>query len=276
MSFSKINELIYLYQKYKNNPSKFDKNEIKLAVKLLTEIKYFKDLQSRIGYINIKELCLNMKILFYKEGTKVTTGNDIRTIFHFPLIGKTTITKQSSKKVSRFHTQEVKCLTDSYMAEFDSIKYVLITNGSISEKFKKFSTFITCFPPFKNLTQNEIEKLYLYYDSLSFEKGEYIFKEGEPINGIFFILKGEFLLVKQKLKENEESKLDQVERELRKLKKESAFYMFCLNRKYGCSSKDKKLTQSNVVTISPSKDNQKLMIQKKTTLYNVRLIRFIQ
>ena len=64
MSFSKINELIYLYQKYKNNPSKFDKNEIKLAVKLLTEIKYFKDLQSRIGYINIKELCLNMKILF--------------------------------------------------------------------------------------------------------------------------------------------------------------------------------------------------------------------
>ena len=91
MSFSKINELIYLYQKYKNNPSKFDKNEIKLAVKLLTEIKYFKDLQSRIGYINIKELCLNMKILFYKEGTKVTTGNDIRTIFHFPLIGKTTI-----------------------------------------------------------------------------------------------------------------------------------------------------------------------------------------
>ena len=65
MSSPGIIELIEIYKKYNNNPLKFDKSEISRVMKLIVEIKYFKDIQSRIGYINLKELCLNMKIIFY-------------------------------------------------------------------------------------------------------------------------------------------------------------------------------------------------------------------
>lgn len=269
MSSPGIIELIEIYKKYNNNPLKFDKSEISRVMKLIVEIKYFKDIQSRIGYINLKELCLNMKIIFYPKGTKVNKVNDIRTTFLYLILGKTKTMKQSSKKVTRFQIHEMQCLTDSYFAEFDSIKYIQITQGSIVEKFKRFSNVILQFPPFIKISQNEIEKLYLYYDSLSYQKGEYVYKENDQRNGIYLILNGEFLFTKQRIRMTSENKLNQLNREIYNLKKESSFYMFCLGHKLSLSHF--RNYPSDLPCNNNIKKHTNLMIEHKGNTYNVRI-----
>ena len=222
--------IIAMFKKCRNNLKMLERDEFQLVIENVKELDFFSELKKKIGLINIKELCLNMNIIFYPENSKVNRIQEEKKCFIEPILGDV-------KRIKDNKNIEFFCNSDAYFMEFNMIKYVQITHNGVTEKLRKFSTYIPHFIPFKDITQNEVERLFLVYDKIKYKQGEYLYHEGDELNGVFFVLKGDFLVSKKLMRESTESQIDIINRELTNLKHESAFYNYLLNRDIGLNSR---------------------------------------
>lgn len=252
----KKHELINLYLSHNNNPSKFSKAELDTAINLLSEIKFFKELRNKIGYYNMKSICLILKITSLPAGSRVNERYTIHLHYFHPLIGKYSLVRNSQTKLGRYQVNEKICETQCTFVEFETNQFMQIIQNNFNEQIKHFANTITFYPPFTKLLKGEIEKMFLNYDIKHYRKGEYAFKEEDNVDGFYLIVRGEFT-VKKEIKESMTSQLEQLEKDVIQLKKENEFYSYCVNHKcdinsYAASRIKKQLKIKNLTQNDPN------------------------
>ena len=90
-------------------------------------------------------------------------------------------------------------IEESYIGVIDKNDYYMLLHVFIEKSQNKYINFISSFYIFKNLSLNVWEKKYMsLFINRVYEKDYLLLKEGNPIDQIYFIYKGEFELTTSK------------------------------------------------------------------------------
>ena len=88
------------------------------------------------------------------------------------------------------------CLTPTHFAVLDNIDKKRIRDHIISNKYQIVLNFLNSIPILKSLSRKYIEKILALFRVKIFERKEFLFKEKQGCDFVFFIEEGEFLITK--------------------------------------------------------------------------------
>ena len=229
ISYDDYQKISNIFLKNNNMPSLFSKEELKEVISIITTLPYYKELISKRGYICLKEICLNMTLKFFPAQTKVKRYNKDRTKYLHLLYG---YIKEYIDYSGRSALKRELCLTDCCYAKFNFENYINITSNDINILIKNFVNRIKNFFPFQQLNDNDYYKLFLCYDEIDFRIDDYVYKEGDDVDGIYLILEGVFEVNKKLIKKNVSIELINVEKKLKYLKRENKYLNHLLTTNY--------------------------------------------
>lgn len=191
-------------------------DEIRIIIRMLCQLDYFKKLEDQLGLngirkiskcITIKHFPINAEVIKYGDEGKtfyiILKGEVSILIPNFHKKGETefikigNITRGNSfgdlsliRKKPRSAT--ITCLTDCVLAEINYEDYSNLLNQIDSEKLNNFISFMRSFEMFKNFPRSYVERFYFISEIKKIKKGEVVYREGDAIDGIYFITQGEF------------------------------------------------------------------------------------
>jgi len=73
--------------------------------------------------------------------------------------------------------------------------YIKVLGDSDKQKIELAIANVQQFDIFKQFTKIKMRNLYYYFKDLNLKRDRYLFRQGDPINGVFCILSGEVKLV---------------------------------------------------------------------------------
>ena len=219
--------ILSMYEKYQNDITLFTLEDIKILINYYTEHPLFSEIKTSKGYSIIQKIIYKLVIKEYNKDEEVFKYDEMNQKYNIFLYGD--IKKRNYFKgmkrlgKSKYLYCIYKCLSKSYFAEIDYDiykKYILVDQIVL---LNKFIDKINKFSFFKNLTEISYKNLFLRYERKIYNKNEVIYKEGDEIDGIYLIIKGECAIVKQKVKLTQEDKLQKLSNEVNTLMKEGEF-----------------------------------------------------
>jgi CRP-like cAMP-binding protein len=189
--------------------------ELTIIVAMLNRLEYFHDMKESLGYKGLQALakCIKIKKIFAQNNV-IEYGDEGRT-FYVVLKGLVNVFVPDFKKKTKeleFHkiltlgrgssfgvlsiinkkprSATVTCEDDTILAEIQYEDYVTILKEIENPKINNFIAYMKSFDLFKNLPRSYIERFYFISEKISFIKGDVIFKEGNQVDGIYFIKSG--------------------------------------------------------------------------------------
>ena len=229
ISYDDYQKISNIFLKNNNMPSLFSKEELKEVISIITTLPYYKELQSKRGYLCLKEICLNMMLKVFPAQSKVKRYNKERTKYLHLIYG---YIKEYIDYSGRSALKRELCLTDCCYAKFNFENYINLTSNDININIKNFVNRIKNFFPFQQLNDNDYYKLFLCYDEIDFRTDEIVYKEGDVVDGIYLILEGVFEVIKKLIKKNTSIDLINVEKKLNYLKRENKYLNHLLSKNY--------------------------------------------
>ena len=229
LSFEEFQKLKNIYSKNMNTTLLFSKKDINNIISILTLIPFYKKLFLERGYICLKEIILDMSLKLFQKGAKVQRYNKEKTKFYHLLYGNTEEISDYSGKNS---LNKKLCINDCYFAEFNLKNYMKLINEDINIKLKNFVNKIENFFPFENIKDNDYMKLYLCYDDFEVKQFDFVYKEGDDVDGIYLIIEGVFEIYKKKNNGNSSYNIDKIEKKVELLKKENNHLNKVLNSNF--------------------------------------------
>ena len=231
LSFEEFQKLKNIYSKNMNTTLLFSKKDIDTVISILNIIPFYKKLLLERGYICLKEIILDMSLKLFPKDSKVQRFNKEKTKFYHLLYGNTEeIIDYSGKNILK----KKLCINDCYFAEFNFQNYMRLINEDINIKITNFVNKIENFFPFENIKDNDYMKLYLCYDDFEFKQFDFVYKEGDIVDGIYLIIEGDFEIYKKIDNGNNSYNLDKIEKKIEFLKKENNHLNKILNSNF-CS-----------------------------------------
>jgi len=100
--------------------------------------------------------------------------------------GELALTNSKPRAASILATQ------DSHFACLSKKDFENIIGEAVKKDFENKTSVLRNIPAFTHLTKNSLKKLTFYMSEHSINKGTCLFREGEQINGLFLIKKGDF------------------------------------------------------------------------------------
>ena len=253
LSFEEFQKLKNIYSKNMNTTLLFSKKEINNEISILSLIPFYKKLLLERGYICLKEIVLDMSLKFFPKGSKVQRYNKEKTKFYHLLYGNI---EEISDYSGKNTLKKKLCINDCYFAEFNFQNYMKFINEDINIKITNFVNKIENFFPFENIKENDYMKLYLCYDDFEFKHFDFVYKEGDDVDGIYLIIEGLFEIYKKIDNGNNSYNLDKIEKKIEFLKRENNHLNQILNSNYfSKSSRNFKSQKQNVKPLFFSSNN---------------------
>jgi CRP-like cAMP-binding protein len=230
-------------------------------VKTLNDLEFFKMIKE---YLGDKGLTKHMKTMrlgsFRRDQIIVKANRQIDTVFvilkgevdQTDLTTDITVTLYEGqsfggltwKNKKEFSPFKVQAMTDCMIYLIDMEDYYDLMQEIEIEKVNRFTSYLRAFEVFQTIQKSSLEKIYSLKSDITFHKNQVVFREGEDLDGIYFIHKGEFLVTKKV--SGVIDKLRDVEREVEILKKENELLLGGLIGKYNTKSTFFKKTQSHL------------------------------
>jgi len=116
-----------------------------------------------------------------------------------------------------------------------------------SKKIKEVKELIKTFGIFKDVDSEFLEQFFYLFKPKTFNKGEFIYKEGDPVDGAYFSTNGHFRLLKS-VSKGIEDKFAKLENDIKLLKLRGKILMHCNIQNISEESCIKKNNIKNVIT----------------------------
>jgi CRP-like cAMP-binding protein len=255
-----INDLIKVY-KDKPSQKEFSKSDFKMILKGLMELDYFKNISQKLGTKGMLKIAKALKIKnFQKDEIILNYGEEGRE-FYIILEGEVRVLIPDfhlrKKKIEKLIQVRELGVGSSFgdlallrkkpraatiiantehitLAEVDFNSYFQLLNEIELDRINRFIAFSRCYQIFNDIPKSYLERFYYLYEQRNYKKGQIIFREGDKLDGIYFIKSGEFLLSKKKIPKM--NKIKDIENEIAYLKKENEFFSKCIKGLYNIYS----------------------------------------
>ena len=120
-----------------------------------------------------------------------------------------------------------------------------LLNQIESDKANKFTNYLRGFDVFKKVPRPIGLKFYKLMENKSYLRNEAVYKEGDNLDGIYFIRNGEFLVTKKKMAEDFYN-MKKIEKDIKILKREGELLIGGLNGKICVNSNYFKSMQNHL------------------------------
>ena len=193
-----------LYNKYQNDINLFSKDDLNILINYLMEHPLFLEIKNTKGYFIIKKIIYNLQIKEFQKGENVNKLNKNNNKSYIILFGD--IKKRNYlKNIIKINSKKIiyctyKCISNSFFAEIDKelyINYILLDSNILLNNFIKK---INKYSFFKNLSYSQYKDLFLNYEEIIYYQNELIYNQGDDVDGIYLIIKGECKIFKKKEK----------------------------------------------------------------------------
>jgi cAMP-dependent protein kinase regulator len=94
-------------------------------------------------------------------------------------------------------TASIQCLEDCHLAILDKASYDEILGELDAKRLNSYMVLLKNQTFFSGWTQRKLEKLIYCFTPRKFQRNQIVFRESEPAEEMFMILKGEFKLMKK-------------------------------------------------------------------------------
>ena len=256
---------------------------------IIKEIPFFNKILSMNNNISRTEeklfkFCSKMKIVERKENEKLFKANnkEENNVFYIFLVGK--LYNHNISFGTELNETFIDSITEipSFFIEINTNSYKMMILDIEKDKLQTFKNAMNSFELFKDIPKSFLEKNMNKFIERKYSKGDLLYKEDCPISsekdGIYFIIKGSVIILKNKLEETQNQKLNIIDKEILSLKKEGSFLLRCMNGKIDSRRIYKKNINPNSIInkkilIMNSKTNRKLiMLSKFDTVGDIEMI----
>jgi hypothetical protein len=104
----------------------------------------------------------------------------------------------------------IKCIQDTHFATLVRFDY----EGSLMKierkRLNKMIEFMKQIPCFRTWTRNTVSKFSYFLKKVTFKRNQYVYKEGDKIDRIYIIKKGEFEISRRLVKETMNKEVEDV------------------------------------------------------------------
>lgn len=211
-------------------PAERQSHEIALLADVTRHCKVFKALIESSGVSSHNQCCKYLKYEFCPYNEYLFRHGEKGTKFYIIIAGSvgievpkknldgeeifvevTTLNSGSSfgelaLESSKPRAASIKCKSDSHFMYLEKHDYVGLMSKIVQEKRDSLVDFLQSLPLFMNCTKGALTKLTYVFRERYYNKGQFVYNEGESAEDMFIIYKGEFefykIIKKAKSKKN--------------------------------------------------------------------------
>lgn len=90
----------------------------------------------------------------------------------------------------------IECIENSLFAIVDKEDYNSVLSKAVKKRVQEKVKFLQTYRLFHNVSVMKLQKALYFLKEMKFVRNQIIFKEGEPIDGVYIIIEGEFEYLK--------------------------------------------------------------------------------
>lgn len=245
VNLSRIEILLKSLKSDKQNDGyshRLTKASITSVFDIIKEISFFNKILSMNNNISKTEeklfkFCSKLKIIERKPNERLFNQNKKEEInvFYIFLTGK--LYNNDISFGSELDESYIDAIIEvsSFFIEINTKSYKTLISNIEKDKLQAFKNIMSYFEIFKDIPKSFLEKHMHKFIQRKYYKNDYLYKEDSLISsdkdGIFFIIEGNVIVFKKKMKETNAQKMQKIDKELISLKKEGSFLLRCMNGK---------------------------------------------
>lgn len=211
---TKIQSCLHIFLNKKSK--EYTNEELELILEMLGKLKYFSEREKLIDRKTMINIAKCMKTKFYEKGKNIIRFLEESKRFYIILMGEVEVFIPDSIKKdcltsintltigqsfgeiailkNKPRSATINALTNCYLAEIEQKDYIENFNTLENERMKNLVSFMKKYAFFKNTEKIYIERFYFIKERKIFKKDEIVYKEGDKVDGIYFVVDGELVV----------------------------------------------------------------------------------
>ena len=200
----------------KRPPYQRTSRSLQSLVAFTRNIKLFKELAAEVSEEAVTQCCLHMTYEFYPQGAFIFHQGSEGSKFYILLNGTCTVyvrshDSPSSVPVSQYmqgdyfgelalihnkpRAASIECVSDVHLAVLSKDDYVRILSKAHETALNRKAEFLHQLPMFGGWTMGSMQKLIYYFKDKLLQRKQVLYKSGDVVDTVYFILDGELQIV---------------------------------------------------------------------------------